>query len=283
MTRQIGGNLEFHELGVLILQQVSATSVRPTRKLMPRSVSKAKHQLKDEGAKRQLPTGEIPPLRVVPTNEPVVSPRIMQALKENSDASGSLSDIRGLLMGPVTRLHEARIEELLSIFEEADRGNRDAVKDLNARCHDLIVMCEKNQTSIVQTNEMLRATAVQQETDLVSAIQDINEAIKASFQRIEADFHQHSNVLNDRVSNLAVQTADDHQTLLTYFTKRIDDLELATTANDERNLLKLENQLAEFAAAMKAERTKELDSISEGFADFSDRILGLRVGRSMSS
>jgi uncharacterized phage infection (PIP) family protein YhgE len=172
---------------------------------------------------------------------------------------------------------------LLSIFEEADRGNRQAVKNLNARADDLNAMCEKNQLSISQTEEALRATAAQQDTDLVNAIQDINHALKDMFQRVESNSQQLSNALNDRVSHLAARTAEDHQTMLTYFTKRIDELEAATTANDERNLVKLENKLAKHAAEMKAERTNDFDSISEGFADFSDRILGLRVDRSMSS
>ncbi len=262
------------------MQQVSATTARPNRKLMPLRVSKVKHNRKDEVTNKQFATAEVPPLRVVQPNEAIISPRILQALKEDSDASESLSDIRGLLIGPITRLHEARIEELLSIFEEADRSNRQAVKNLNARADSLIALCENNQLSITQTNETLRATATQQNTDLVSAIQDINDALKDMFQRVESNFQQHSNALNDRVSSLAARTAEDHQTLLTYFTKRVDELEIATTANDERNLLKLENKLAKYAADMKVERTNDLESISEGFADFSDRILGLRVSRS---
>jgi uncharacterized phage infection (PIP) family protein YhgE len=265
------------------LQQVNANSVRSNRKPMPLRMSKAKHQQKDETAKNQLLDSEIPTLRVVPSNEAVMSPRILQALKEDSDASESLSDIRGLLLGPVTRLHEARIEELLAIFEEADRSNRQAVEELKSRGDELVAMCEKNQFSIAQTNETLRTTAVQQETNLVSAIQDINTALKDMSHRVEANFQQHSNAINDRISNLAARTAEDHQTLLTYFTKRIDELEAATTANDERNLINLENQFAKYAADMKAERTHDFESISEGFADFSDRILGLRVGRSVAS
>jgi hypothetical protein len=264
------------------LQQVNVTTARPNRKLMPLRVSKARHSQKVEAAKKELPDVEIPPLRVIPASEPAISPRILQALKEDSDASESLSDIRGLLMGPVTRLHEARIEELLSIFEEADRGNRLAVQNLNERSDDLMAICGKNQLNIAQTNETLRATAKQQESDLVNAIQDINNALKNMFQRVEADLQNHSNALNERITGLAARTAEDHQALLAYFTKRIDELEIATTANDERNLLNLENQLAKYTADMKVERTNDLDSISEGFAVFSERILGLRVGRSMS-
>ena len=262
------------------MQQVSVTTAKPSRKHMPLRVSKVKHNRKSEATNKQFPNAEVPPLRVIPPNEAAISPRILQALKEDSDASESLSDIRGLLIGPITRLHEARIEELLSIFEEADRGNRQAIKNLNARADGLISLCENNQLSIVQTNDTLRATATQQDADLVSAIQDISDALKDMIQRVEANFQQHSNALNDRVSNLAARTAEDHQTLLIYFTKRVDELEVATAANDERNLLKLENRLAKYAADMKVERTNDFESISEGFADFSDRILGLRVGRS---
>lgn len=265
------------------MQQVSATTTRSNRKLMPLTASKVKLQQKDAVAKKHMPNSEVPSLSIVPSDEPVISPRILQALKEDSDASESLSDIRGLLLGPVTRLHEARIEELLSIFEEADRGNRQAVKSLNSRGDELLAMCEKNQLGIAQANETIRATATQQGTDLVIAIQDINHALKDMFQRVEINIQQQSNALNERISNLAARTAEDHQTLLAYFTKRIDELEIAMAANDERNLLKLENQLATYVANVKAERTHDLDSISEGFADFSDRILGLRVGRSIST
>ena len=264
------------------MQQVSVTAARSNRKLMPLRVSKGKHQQKDEASKKQLPKSEIPPLRVVPSNEAIISPRILQALKEDSDASESLSDIRGLLIGPVTRLHEARIEELLAIVEEADRGNRQAVKHLNARADDLSALCEKNLVSIAQTDETLRTTTIQQGANLSNAVQDINNALKDLFQRVEADIQQQSSALNDRVTHLAARTAEDHQMMLTYFTKRIDELEIATAANDERNLVKLENKLAKYAADMKVERTNDFESLSEGFADFSDRILGLRVKKTMS-
>ncbi len=262
------------------MQQVSVSNSRSNRKPMPLRVSKIKHSQKVDVAGKQVPNVEIPPLRVVPSNEPaVVSPRILQALKEDSDASESLSDIRGLLLGPVMRLHEARIEELLAIFEEADRGNRQAVQDLNARGDQLMSLCEKNHLSIVQTNDALRATAAQQQTDLVNAIQNINDTMKDMFQRAEANLQHHSSALNDRVSNLAARTAEDHQTILAYFTKRIDELEAATKASDEQNLLKLENQLAKYAADMKAEEGHQLNTIAEGFAEFSSRVLALRAGR----
>jgi oligoribonuclease (3'-5' exoribonuclease) len=265
------------------LQQISANTGRSSRKPMPLKASKVRHHQIEEAAKQQLSDVVVPPLRVVHSNEPAISPRILQALKEDSDASESLSDIRGLLLGPVTRLHEARIEELLSIVDEADRGNRQAVKDLNVRADDIVAMCEKNQSSIAQTNENLRSTAAQQDTDLVNAIQHFNDALKEMFQRNEANFQQHSNVLNDRVATLAARTADDNQAMLTYLTKRIDELEATTAANAERNFLTLESQFAKYAADLKLERTNDFESISEGFADFSDRMLGLRVRKTVST
>ena len=265
------------------MQQLSAATARSGRKPLPVKVRKAKHHRIEDAADQLLPDVEIPPLRVVYSNEPVISPRILQALKEDSDASESLSDIRGLLLGPVTRLHEARIEELLVIVDEADRGSRQAIKDLNLRSDNIANTCERNQINIAQTNENLRATAAQQDTDLVNAIQHFNDALKEMSQRVDANFQQHSNALNDRVSALAARTAEDHQVMLSYFTKRIDELEATTAANDERNFLALENQFAKYAADMKIERTNDFESISEGFADFSDRMLGLRVQKSVSS
>ena len=259
------------------MQEAQTAIAKTNRKSAPFKASKDKNYPNERIARKPLPVDEVPSLHIVPSQPPVLSPRILQAMKEDADAKESLSDIRGLLIGPVTRLHEARIEELLAIFEESDRGNREAVQDINSRIDNLDVASSKNQFDIAHTNENLKAVSAQKDSNLVNAVNDVNAALKDMFQKVEANIQLQSTAINDRLSELARRTADDQQAMMTYLNKRIDELEIATAENAERNIARLETQLGKHVADIKAERTLDLDSIIEGFADFTDRIMRLRA------
>lgn len=208
---------------------------------------------------------------------PALSARLMQALRDDTDPSESLADIRGLLVGPVTRVHEARIEELLAIMEEADRGYQRAFKDLHARGDDLIDRTEVIKFEAAKTNEAIVNASAQQDLNLLQASREMGHALKELSQKVESNFQKLFGDLTHRIESLATKTADDHQALLHNISKRINDVESATFANDEHIMSKLENHMATTEANLKAQRNNDLNSISDGLADLSDRVAKLRM------
>ena len=206
---------------------------------------------------------------------PALSPRVGQALRDDADATESLADIRGLLLGPVTRLHEARIEELLSIVEEADRGYQRAFKDLHTRADEMASTDELIKLDVLRSNEAIVSASNQQDLNLLHASKEMGHALKELSQKFEANFQKLFGELTHRIDTLATKSADDHLALTNSMNKRIDDLESATFANDERILAKLENQMATSEATLKAQRANDLNTIAKGLANFSDHVAKL--------
>ena len=210
-----------------------------------------------------------------------LSPRVQEALREDSDAVQSLSDIRGLLIGPISRLNEARMEEMLSILEEADRENKISVRELHARSNELQTTTEQIKLDVTKTNEVIKSEAAQQSVNLLTATQDMDYALKELAQKLENNFQKLSTELNHSVNALATKMASDHETLFTSVSKRIDDLTKLTVSNDERIVANFENKLAVSEVNMKTMRSREFDNLAEGFAEFSERMLKLRNARIM--
>ena len=75
--------------------------------------------------------------------ESVLSKKVLDALSEDIDPAKSLADIRRVLVGPTRRLHEARMEEVISILEESDRAAQQALGALEKRFLDLARTSEK--------------------------------------------------------------------------------------------------------------------------------------------
>jgi hypothetical protein len=71
------------------------------------------------------------------TSADVLGPKIKEALQTDYDAEESIAAIRAILVGPTRRLHDARIEEIVSILEETDRTNQNSFAALENRCEAL--------------------------------------------------------------------------------------------------------------------------------------------------
>ena len=229
----------------------------------PKTTTAAKAAFADEE--------QIPPL------SPNISARVMQALREDADPLESLADIRGLLIGPTARVHEARIEELLSIMEEADRSYQRAFRDIHARGDEMIATSDVIMLEVVKTNEAIVNASTQQDLNLLQATREMGHGLKELSQKFESNFQKLFGDLTHRIDTLATKTADDHQSLMNNITKRIDDLESATFANDEHILSKFENQVAATEASLKMHRMNDLNSIADGLSELSDRVTKLRT------
>ncbi len=63
--------------------------------------------------------------------------KIKEAIQTDYDPEQSLAAIRAILVGPTRQLHDARIEEIVSILEESDRANQNSFRVLENRCQEL--------------------------------------------------------------------------------------------------------------------------------------------------
>jgi hypothetical protein len=255
-----------------MIPQTTGANGRPHDRVV--SITSAKNKKHAAGtsktASRAAPAGR------EPGAEPVLGKRILEAFKEDSNPSKSLAEIRELLIGPVSKLHEARMEELVSILEESDRSNQVAIKELGTRCDSLSKTCEHLIAALNDTNDLLQRQSEQQTADLQKQAKAHGEAMAETVAAFESNVQKLTNDQNYRIDGLATKMANDYQALVANVTMRIDDLAQATSANDDRIVSNFEAMLAHSDANSEHMRSKQIETFAEGFNDFADRILALR-------
>lgn len=81
------------------------------------------------------------------------SPSVVELARvgQDSDANAALMKLRELVVGPTQQLNEARLEELMKIFEEREAELRGMMRDIQKRNSELEVALK--QSSLDQLNE----------------------------------------------------------------------------------------------------------------------------------
>jgi Skp family chaperone for outer membrane proteins len=222
----------------------------------------------------QMPADQ-PPLG--PYEQPTMNRKIFDALaSDDVDAGKALADIRRLLVGPAAELHEARMEEVISILEESDRNHQSMISSLEQRCNELSLMAERLLTS----NEEAHGK-IQSQTDFFSSeIQRSNkqqqDKLSELFVMIDNKLQKMSAEMNSIVDTLAAKTGSDFQALANDVVGRVQQVQATTAQNHDKLVSHLENRLAQSDATADQDKRKQLDVFAEGFADLADRLLALR-------
>jgi hypothetical protein len=207
---------------------------------------------------------------------PALSKRVQNAFKDDTDPSKSLADIRGLLMGPISRLHEARMEEIIAILEESDRATQSSLRALDERCNSL---AETNQNLINaanETNQTVQTLAVDMAVELQKAAKHHDNKLNELFMSFESKMEKLATELNHRIDALASKTDHNQNALATSLATRIDDLTTTTVNNDERIVTHFESQLALMEDRTDSYRSKQIEAFADGFTEFADRVMALR-------
>ena len=252
-----------------MIPQVTGTNSRSQDRVVP--ITSAKNKNKANGQTKVVAR----PGREQPV-EVGLSKKVADAFKEDTDPTRSLAEIRDILMGPVSRVHEARMEELISILEEADRTSYEATRDLNARCDGLAKTCEHMIAALNDTNDLLQRQAEMHSAELQRQAKYHTDEIDELTKVFDAKVHKVIGDQNFRFDALANKTANDYEALVTNFTTRIEDLTHASTANDERIIGNFEAALVQAEENSEYARSKQIETFADGFNAFAERLMTLR-------
>ena len=206
--------------------------------------------------------------------------KVFEALSSDEvDPSKALADIRRLLVGPAAQMHEARMEEVISILEESDRAHNASIQTLEARCNELTAMCER----LLGANDEAHGK-IQSHADYFS--QEIQKAGKAQQDKLSELFIMFDNKLqkmsaemHQLVDTLAAKTSSDYQSLANDIVGRVQQLASSTASNHDKLVTHFENRLGQAESLAEQDKRQQLDTFAEGFADLADRLLSLRKGQ----
>ena len=209
-------------------------------------------------------------------SESVLSKKVLDALAEDIDPAKSLADIRRVLVGPTRRLHEARMEEVISILEESDRSAQQALAALERRYNDLAVTSEKLLVASDETQLQIQNQSAQMTAELQKNLDTQQQMLSEMFLVFDSQLEKLTAELNQKVDSLAARTGEDHQALADDLARRIQELAATARADNDRVASVMEARLARSEAHAEKENRRHIEVFADGFADIADRLMALR-------
>ena len=108
-----------------------------------------------------------------------------------ADSHASLLKLRELVVGPAQQLNEARLEELMKIFEERESEMRDALRDIQKRNSELEVVLKQSsldQLNVLKLEFQALTDSMNAESKKVTASirDDISAACRETLSLVEA-------------------------------------------------------------------------------------------------
>ncbi len=205
-----------------------------------------------------MPSERAAPAETKPVSEPgsgVLGHKIKEALQTDYDPEESLAAIRAILVGPTRRLHDARIEEIVTILEETDSANKAAFSGLEKR-HDSLSG---------KVDHDLRKAVDQQ----MQYLSELSRALDAKLQHVKTEVNGQ---IEEQVSQSAAavnQMSRDMASALREQEKKIKaNIDALTTSFEERFL-----KLDEYAETVQQHSA---EVFVEGLNDIAKRFAGLR-------
>jgi len=212
--------------------------------------------------------------------ESVLSKKVLDALAEDIDPAKSLADIRRVLVGPTRRLHEARMEEVISILEESDRAAQQALGSLEKRFNDLVRTSEKLMAASDDTRRRIHDQTEYVNVELQKNLATQQQMLSEMFLVFDGQLEKLTGELNQKVDALAAKTGEDHHMLAADLTRRIQDLAETTRADNDKVAEVMEARLVRSEAHAEKENRRHIEVFADGFSDIADRLLALRGGQS---
>ena len=209
-------------------------------------------------------------------SESVLSKKVLDALSEDIDPAKSLADIRRVLVGPTRRLHEARMEEMISILEESDRSAQQALGSLEARYSELANSCESLFIANDDTQRRLHDQSMQLNSELQKNQEAQQQMLSEMFLVFDKQLEKLSSELNHKINSLAARTSEDNHMLANDLIRRVQQLAEKSRADNDKVASVIEARLARSEAHAEKENRRHIEVFADGFSDIADRLLALR-------
>lgn len=209
-------------------------------------------------------------------SESVLSKKVLDALAEDIDPAKSLADIRRVLVGPTRRLHEARMEEVISILEESDRNAQVSLSTLEKRYNDLTRANESLFTVTEETRQKVQAQADHLGFELQKNVDTQQQMLSEMFLVFDAQLQRVTAELNQRIDELAARIGEENQNMAADLAKRVDDLATSAQADNDQLAGVFEARLTRSETHAEKENRRQIEVFADGFSDIAERLLALR-------
>jgi hypothetical protein len=202
--------------------------------------------------------------------------RVQEAFRDDVDPTKSLASLRELLIGPVSRLHEARMEEVLTILEESDRATRLSMRTLDAHSTEISGTCQSLSESSVELKQKVQFLSSNIAAELQKSEKAHDGKLAELFMVFDQKLEKLTIELNHRIDRLEMKTGDDHVALVSNVISHIDEFTAAATAAHEQRLRHFKSQLADAGASSESQRVRQIEALADALGELTNRVLALR-------
>ncbi len=208
--------------------------------------------------------------------ESVLSKKVLDALSEDIDPAKSLADIRRVLVGPTRRLHEARMEEVISILEESDRNAQQSLGSLEMRYSELARNCDDLFAASDDSQRRLHEHSMHLNSELQKNQEAQQQMLSEMFLVFDKQLEKLTAELSQKIESLAARTSQDNHMLANDLARQIQELAETARADNDKVAAVLEARLARSEAHADKENRRHIEVFADGFSDIADRLLALR-------
>jgi hypothetical protein len=188
-------------------------------------------------------------------NGSALGAKIKEAMQTDFDPEESLAAIRAILVGPTRRLHDARIEEIVTILEESDRTNQGAFEALENRCQDLSAKLDAEVKKVIDLQ--LRHLA------------EFSHAVDKKFDLASTD-------VNGKLAQYAGQSQAAITQLSHHFTVQLKDHDRRTAGSFESLTAKFEERFLAMDQQADQLQQRSAEVFVEGLNDIAQRLTALK-------
>jgi hypothetical protein len=156
-----------------------------------------------------------PPPRSTPKaiTPPLPSPVQMAMVAGQAEAQDALAKLRDLLVGPTQQLNEARLEELIKLFEERENDLRSALREMQKRNAELEVALKQSdlQTANAIKTEM-HAVTDSMANDMKKGFSSLREELAVLRSEAHSLFAASKEFAVERIATLETRVASQMET-----------------------------------------------------------------------
>jgi hypothetical protein len=214
-----------------------------------------------KGTRMALPSVKTSTVKSKSTAEqfgPALSAKIKEALESDYDPEESIAAIRALLFGPTKQLHDARLEEIVSILEESDRTSQMAFRALEHQCDKLSAKIDLEiKKAADKQDEKLADLFLAVDSKFVHVKTEIDERFDEKSRQTELEIEEIARELNARFMRQDEKLSEDFDML----SKKLDDIFVVKDEQAE----KIQSRSTDYSLPGLSNITKRLKALRRNY------------------
>ena len=209
------------------------------------------------------------------SKNPVASKKVLAAMAGDPDLVVSLADIRKLLVGPTSNLHDAMFEEVVAIPEESDREVQQSLWSLERQCASLSHVTDELVSASREGKEQNRKQAELLQTELRKSATSYQDMLCEMFLVIDSKIEELTTQVNQKIEALVKKIESDMREAAAIHERNMQKLEEKCLAGSKKAGGLFETRMAHLERKSISDKDHLSEVFAGGLSSMMDRLKAL--------